>query len=122
MVIPKEITNRIKDAREKKNYSQQYLAEQLGISQKAYSKIENGETKLTVDNLLKISKVLEVNLNELFSTDSFSIYNNYHTHNGEGIVVNKQTSEKVQELYERLLKSKDEEIKLLRDRLEIKNG
>jgi len=118
MTVPNKVAERIKSFREKKNYTQTYLAEQLGMSQKAYSKIENGDTKLTVDHLLKISEVLEVNLNELLNSESLSIYNNYHTHNGEGIVINKQASEKVTELYEKLLKAKDGEIELLKQLLD----
>ena len=117
MIVPNKVAERIKKVREGKNYSQTYLAERLGISQKAYSKIENGETKLSVDHLLKISEVLEVSVNELLSAESLSIYNNYHTHNGEGIVVNKHTSEKMEELYEKLLRAKDNEIELLREKL-----
>jgi transcriptional regulator with XRE-family HTH domain len=106
MVVPNKVAERIKKVREQKNYSQTYLAEKLGISQKAYSKIETGDTKLTVDYLFKISEILEVNINELLNAESLSIYNNYHTHNGKGIVVNKHTSEKVEELYEKLLRAK----------------
>lgn len=120
MTIPNQVAERIKTFREKKNYTQTYLAQQLGISQKAYSKIENGDTKLTVDHLMKISEVLEVSPNELFNSDSFSIYNNYHTHNGEGIVINKHTSEKIIELYDQLLKAKDDEIELLKRLLDTK--
>jgi transcriptional regulator with XRE-family HTH domain len=108
------IAERIKGAREKRNYSQTYLAQELGISQKAYSKIETGETKLTVDNLFKIASILESTVNELLSADLFSVYNHYHTHNGEGIVINKHSSEKTIELYERLIQAKENEIAALK--------
>lgn len=113
MTVP-NIAERIKAIREQKNYSQTYLAQELGISQKAYSKIETGETKLTVDNLFRIASALETTVYELLNTDSFNIYNNYHTHNGEGISINKQISENTVELYERLLQSKDDEIAILK--------
>ena len=113
MTVP-NIAERIKAIREQKNYSQTYLAQELGISQKAYSKIETGETKLTVDNLFRIASALETTVYELLNTDSFNIYNNYHTHNGEGISINKQISEKTVELYERLIASKEAEIEALK--------
>ena len=118
MTIPNKVAERIKKFRENKNYTQTYLAEQLGISQKAYSKIETGETKLSIDYLMKISEVLEADIIELLNSESFSIYNNYHTHNGEGVVIKKETSEKITELYEKLLKSKDSEIETLKVLLE----
>lgn len=110
----KDITQKIVKLREEKNYSQTYLADKLGMSQKAYSKIETGETKLTVFHLMKIAEVLEVNLTELFDASNVNIYNNYHTHNGEGIVINKTASEEIKELYEKLLQAKDREIELLK--------
>ena len=45
----KDIGTRIKNLREKKNYTQDYLAQKLGITQKAYSKIEANQTRLPVD-------------------------------------------------------------------------
>lgn len=108
-----KIGNRIKNLREEKNYSQDYLAQRLGISQKAYSKIENSQTKLTVEHLLKIADALEVSINKILASDGNTVHNNFSTHNGEGIVVNKATSEKLVELYEKLLASKDNEIKIL---------
>jgi transcriptional regulator with XRE-family HTH domain len=113
MDIP-NIAERIKKIREKRNFSQTFLAQELGISQKAYSKLENGDTKITIDYLFKIANALDVTVNELLNAESFNIYNNYHTHNGEGIVINKQLSEKTVELYEKLIKAKDSEIELLK--------
>jgi transcriptional regulator with XRE-family HTH domain len=54
------ITQKIRRLRELRNYRQEYMAEQLGISQNAYSRLENGETKLDVERLRKIAEVLEV--------------------------------------------------------------
>lgn len=51
---------KIRDIRLERNYSQEYLAIRLAISQNAYSKIELGYTKLTLERLLQIADVLEV--------------------------------------------------------------
>jgi transcriptional regulator with XRE-family HTH domain len=48
-------------------YSQEYVALQLGISQRAYSKIETGKTKLTVVRLEQISRILECKIEDLIS-------------------------------------------------------
>lgn len=55
-----QLASNIRKAREYRNYTQEYLAFKLSISQNAYSKIELGHTKLTVDRLFQIAEVLEV--------------------------------------------------------------
>lgn len=116
----KEIGTRIKNIREERNYSQDYLAQKLGITQKAYSKIETNQTRLSVEHLLKIAEVLETSINKILDIDAGTVYNNYCTHNGEGIVINKTTSEKILELYDKLLKSKEDEITALKALLKSK--
>lgn len=90
----------------------------MNITQKAYSKIETNQTRLSVDNLLKISEVLETTINKILDIDGGTVYNNYSTHNGEGIVIHKTTSDKIIELYDKLLKAKDDEITALKVLLE----
>jgi len=41
--------------REYRNYSQEYIAEKLGITQNAYSRIENNQTRLTAERLEKLA-------------------------------------------------------------------
>lgn len=59
------IGHKIKSRREQLNFSQEYIAEHLGISQPAYVKIEKGVTKLDFERLIKISEILEIDVNEL---------------------------------------------------------
>jgi len=56
----KKVAQNIRKIREYRNYTQEYLAARLRISQNAYSKIELGHTKITVDRLFRIADVLEV--------------------------------------------------------------
>jgi transcriptional regulator with XRE-family HTH domain len=65
-----EILTKIRSKRLEKNYSQAYLASRLKISQSYYAKIENGITKLTVDELIEISEILNIDLSELFSPNT----------------------------------------------------
>jgi transcriptional regulator with XRE-family HTH domain len=53
--------------REFRNYSQEYIAEKLGITQNAYSRIENNQTKLTTERLEKLAIILNVPPQELLS-------------------------------------------------------
>ncbi len=70
----------IKKNRELRNYTQEFVAKQMNISQNAYSKIENGYTQLTVNHLMELSRILEVSIVDLLK-DDFEIHkpNNIHT-------------------------------------------
>lgn len=62
------IAANIRNTRESLNYTQEYLAAKLGISQNAYSKIELGYTKITVERLFQIAAILEADVHELIDT------------------------------------------------------
>ena len=57
-----QIAENIRRTRESLYYSQEYMGVKLGIGQNAYSKIELGKCKLTVERLLGIAKVLETDI------------------------------------------------------------
>jgi len=79
---------KIKKRRNEMQYSQEYMASKLGISQPAYANLENGETKLNTKRLEKIATILEVDLIDLLdgNTTVNNIHNNAeHTY---GIVEN----------------------------------
>jgi transcriptional regulator with XRE-family HTH domain len=65
MYDTKAVAANIRNARLLRNYSQDYLAYKLKISQNAYSKVECGYTKVTIDRLIIIAEVLKVPLNKL---------------------------------------------------------
>ncbi|TAG22818.1 MAG: XRE family transcriptional regulator [Cytophagia bacterium] len=70
------ITQKIKIIRELKNYTQDYMAEQLGVSQNTYSRMENGQIKITIDRFQDIANILEVSIQELLSNDQPILYFN----------------------------------------------
>ena len=65
----KAIAASIRNKREERNYTQEYLAYKLNISQNAYSKIELGYTKITLERLFEIADILEIDVIDLISTD-----------------------------------------------------
>ncbi|GGH16506.1 helix-turn-helix domain-containing protein [Mucilaginibacter phyllosphaerae] len=65
----KAVATNIRNKREELNYTQEYLAAKLSISQNAYSKIELGYTKITVERLFQIADVLDTDLMGLISTE-----------------------------------------------------
>ncbi|MDR0864405.1 MAG: helix-turn-helix domain-containing protein [Candidatus Symbiothrix sp.] len=63
-----DIARNIKQIRELKSLTQEYMAGELGISQPAYVKIEQGLTVLKIDRLQLIADILEVDLSTLLNT------------------------------------------------------
>lgn len=63
----------IRRYREMRNYSQDYVAKKMSISQNAYSKIENNITQLTVHHVKQLSAILEVSIVDLLK-DDFEIH------------------------------------------------
>ena len=61
----KLIGQRIKDARAKKGYSQQKLAEQIDVAVAYLSRIERAGTPINLNRLGQISLILDVPLEEL---------------------------------------------------------
>lgn len=67
--------------RKEKNFTQEEMADALGISQRHYSRIENGKTPITLKHLRVISRLLNVSITELIGetelqSKSSSIENN----------------------------------------------
>ncbi|WP_081816993.1 helix-turn-helix domain-containing protein [Polaribacter sp. Hel_I_88] len=52
--------------RQEKGYTQYQVGEKLGLSDNAYSKLENGHIKLDVQRLLFILQIFDVNLSDFF--------------------------------------------------------
>ncbi len=66
----KAVAGNVRKVREFRNYTQDYLAAKLEISQNAYSKIELGYSKITLDRLFHIALILEVEVMELLKFDA----------------------------------------------------
>jgi transcriptional regulator with XRE-family HTH domain len=115
MTAVNNIGHKISRIRELREIKQEQLAELLGISQQAVSKMEQSDS---VDDLMlaRVAKALGVSpgLIKAFNEDNaiFNIQNNYDTatHN-----VNYQFNpiEKIVELYDALLKSEREKMELM---------
>jgi len=108
----------IKKIRELKGYSQDYMASQLEISQRQFSRIEKNEVDLNLSRLTEISKLLEVTPSQILGFDEKFIFQNCEapsafakTHNYYAF------SEKERELYEKALQDKEEIIALLKEQL-----
>lgn len=63
-----EIANRLVNLRKRNNLSQEALAEKLGISRQAVSKWERAEASPDTDNLILLSRLYGVSLDQLLQT------------------------------------------------------
>lgn len=60
---------RIKEEREKRQWTQDYLAETLNVSRQAISKREVGSTYPDIDRLVQISNLFDITLDSLIKGD-----------------------------------------------------
>ncbi|WP_264537966.1 helix-turn-helix transcriptional regulator [Flavobacterium sp. N1736] len=113
------IKNKIKSIRELKNYTQEYMADQLGVTQAGYSKIEKGKTILSYVKLVEIARILDVSVEDIISFDSQRYFNNFNNvkGNNNGSILINQENETLKTLYEdkiklleKLLKKTEEEL------------
>jgi len=102
---------KIKQLRELKNFTQEYMAGHLGISTRAYSKIETGETQLTVNRLNEISHILGITPVEVLGFDDKQVFNNCKQEGNIGINhIN---------LPEKLIQQYEETIQSLKNQIEV---
>jgi transcriptional regulator with XRE-family HTH domain len=69
-----EVHEKIRFLRESKDWSQEEMAEKLNMSLSGYSKIERGDTKVSIPKLKKIAGILETDLIELMFLGEKRIY------------------------------------------------
>ena len=112
-----KIGSNIRKIRELKGFSQDFLANELDISQRQLSRIENNETDLSISKLEAISNLLEVTINQLLGFDEKFIFQ--HCENAFGTNQNYYAfTDKEKELYEKRISHLEKEITFLRNQLE----
>ncbi len=70
-----ELSKKLKSIRKLRNFTQETVAEKLGISTYSYAKIERGETDVKYSRLQQIAKIMEIELEDLFSMDDKKVFN-----------------------------------------------
>ena len=112
---------KIKKIREFKNVTQKQIADALGITQSAYSKIEMGETEVPYSRLEKISTVLGVKPEEIISFNEHMIFNVMNNQNGGNLFGNitYTISDVERKLYEQQIDFLKEELAYMKKLLEI---
>ena len=57
--------SKLKEKRKNKGYTQEKMSQMLDIGQSAYAKWENGRTEPTLENVVKLAKILDTTTDEL---------------------------------------------------------
>lgn len=115
--MKKETGHKIRQIRELKGFSQEYIADKLGISQRAYSKIENNQTKIDWERITKIAEVFGVDPIDMISFDDNLIFNNCKQSGKFETFINNMP-ERLIEQYENRIKELSDEVQFLRRQIE----
>lgn len=109
-------SEKIKIMREMNQWTQEEVAEKLGMSTTGYAKIERGQTNVSVEKLKQIAQVFNLNVAQLLDDDkrfvicsigdNHSNYNNYFGTNEKLSLENEKLKQ--------LLNAKESEIEALK--------
>lgn len=104
----KNVCESIKKIRNMKGFTQQNMADELGMTQRHYGRIENGEVDITLSQLYKICEVLNVDVSVVLNLREPLIMNNInHQENKKSNLYFSTDIKNIQELYERMLQDKE---------------
>ena len=122
----KDLLKRIKELRNKKGYSLENMATELNISASAYRKIENNQSKLSLERFFQIANYLAVPVSELIDEKSHREYHQTNSNTGTFIghqefenfyQENKDITQKLVNSLEETIKHLNEEVTFLRSQL-----
>jgi len=108
------IGTRIRKIREERGIKQESIADEMGITQSSYGRLEKDDNRLTATKLIKISEILNVSVSILFGEKATNVI-----HENKGDNAQAQIGTFVQQDKEHI-ESLKEEIKFLRKILEDK--
>jgi transcriptional regulator with XRE-family HTH domain len=112
---------KIRAFRELRNYTQEYVANKLGMSQVNYSKIERGEITVSEDKINKIAEVLEVSpqsIKDFNPTYFFSNYQNNNKFENNTQIVG-ITPDKMEQMYQAQIQALQETIVSLKNQVAL---
>lgn len=108
----------VRKLRDRSGYSQEYVASVLGVAQNTYSKIESGQSPLTIERAKKLADLFEVEPEYFFSDQEIGVVN-HNNGNDYKLIFNPETYiEGQKEVYDLLLEDKDNQISYLKEEVE----
>ncbi|MDQ8141824.1 MULTISPECIES: helix-turn-helix domain-containing protein [Chryseobacterium] len=82
----------IRKIRRDRDLTQEYMAFEMGISQKAYSDIENSKVKINLEILTKVSDILDIKPSDICSISHKCSTNDYEDKYNELVEYMKQNN------------------------------
>lgn len=108
--------SKIRSLRLLRGYSQEYMANELDVTQTTYSRIETDKQKLSAAMLEKLAQVLGVSVPDITNNEPLIIQNNASNYGAQGRIENFYADQK--DLYEKMIAAKDKEIERLTNQVE----
>jgi transcriptional regulator with XRE-family HTH domain len=95
------------------------MAQELDITQESYARLESQKIRLTVERLIKIAEILDVDITEFFSSGKLTIQNQTNSEGayGNGYVENLNIENK--ETMQKLVRTLEQEIEYLKSEIEF---
>ena len=114
----------IRELREERHWSQEEMAERLGMSKNGYAKIERGESKPNIERLHQIAQTFGIDMIELLRTNDKNVVVQTQNHNANYHYNHYANNELLQAEIERMnliiahqkeiIEQKDEQIHILK--------
>lgn len=116
------IGGKLRKLRQNKGYSQEYMAENLKISQKTYSNMENEKASISIETLKLLATELEVDILELLSDGKVIVqYNTSQDTSTFNGVVNQNASEDLINNYKQIIEDFKVIIEDLKNQVKLKD-
>ncbi|QIM66025.1 transcriptional regulator [Mannheimia granulomatis] len=131
-----DINEKIRKLRESNSWSQEQMAEKLNMSLNGYAKIERGESKIYLEKLEQIAQVFDIDVVELMQADGKNICFQIESPLGsvyqgvgesallveiERLKLALAHANEKENLLNRLLEQKDNEISVLKELLNVRS-
>lgn len=109
------IGTKIKKLRELKNLTQEHMANVIGVTQGAYSRMELGETEITYKRLETIAGVLGMKPEDVITFNESMVFNVLHNQTGNGLIIqNGYVSSEERELFHQQIETLKNEVEYLK--------
>ena len=112
---------KIKKIRELRNFTQEFVASQMGITQESYSKIEANKTNLSVDRLEKLAEIFSIDVHDLLKFDDQYIFNHSFQNQKESsnFFGTNDNGKEDKKLYDLIVLQLQSENKMLKEEIEF---
>lgn len=119
-----KVNETVKVMREMNQFTQEEMAEKLGMSVNGYSKLERGISKISLEKLEQIANIFNINVSELYSAKEKGFFclfsensqnNSTYYANTDAVTVENEKLKLVIEHQKELLAQKENEILALKE-------